>query len=337
MNSGLFSGNRKYYSLLLVFPLGYAILHQIALGQTSRQVNNDYLVRGFRENVVVLHHYVITEMLVPTPNIIIAPEASRLIAQLDTKWISDPSSAEAFLVEHGLARVKDSANTPQALRDLQAFAQHRRRGIWKPNQEEADSISKDNLLENIASSIFSAIAWTAKQIIEFWKELVALGLVGGIGGLLYKKLWIERQVELLIIGKQGAGKSAVCKHLISEKVTEQDILSLTTTPSSEKYKFRKPLPMGRFEILLSFEDVPGPRYGSAFDALISRNYLADRVLLLVLAPTMEVQKKEGSQYDHTYIQQQVGYAQAFVLGTIERRAHGNVALVIIFVNKFDLF
>jgi GTPase SAR1 family protein len=175
--------------------------------------------------------------------------------------------------------------------------------------------------------------------------LIGFGFFTWIGRLIYRKLFIERQLKLLIIGEPSTGKTALYKTLSNENVTKDEILSLIPTRHINVSKPQK-IPHGKYEIIPELRDMPGSDYSGIWENLFGKRKHA---ILFVLAAVQdnffkkvngawEKQKFTKSDIDSKYLDVQFGVLKAY-LGGISAKSvkRKKPKIIIIFINKFDIF
>ena len=92
--------------------------------------------------------------------------------------------------------------------------------------------------------------------------------------LFLEKLYIERNVDVLIIGEPGAGKTGLFHSLINPDIPETEILKLSASGKINVKRKRTSIPMGKFHIIPKLLDVPGSQYAAINEQIVGTKHHA---------------------------------------------------------------
>jgi signal recognition particle receptor subunit beta len=251
-----------------------------------------------------------------------------------------------FLLSSGYAKFKNnSENIVNAEREAQNIAIKKSIGIWSVEKNE-----NPNILEVVAGKIKKISIQSILPVLI----TVFLALLGG-GFILWFvqisiKGYLTKKPKLLIIGRVGSGKTSLGLCLSNPEISRTQILELSSSEKSSKYKRLSPIPRGRYEIIPEVTDLAGSKFSSVWDSLSKRVWdipFQSRVniLVVVVAPQESNGAKSGkvqrldldTQVNQKYLDRQLGYIEAFVEGGLLARNTRKPKAVFLFINKFDFY
>jgi GTPase SAR1 family protein len=315
-----------------------------AFGQANTAFDY-YAIESFTGSSVRLQRYHTQSQTISTatisPYVRLSPLAGDLLKTLPSKTIIELGDLDDFIVRNGLGEVVGDG-APARLVEMETLARDRRIGMWA-RLPQPDPVVRDPTPrpepkpDPVPEPVLIALAW---KLVQYWKELVALGLVGGVLGFLiryvYRRIWVQRRVVMSVIGLKGSGKSSVLKRFNNRHLTEDIIAKSSPTIAREQLPSRGPVPVGRYEVVAELNDNPGDDWGAFFQALATRRRVGVNIALLVLAPTDEVDATSANWRKDEYIQEQIGFAKGLIGGCLQARKISKPQLIIIYLNKFDL-
>jgi hypothetical protein len=265
-------------------------------------------------------------------DLIISDSAKGRPDGLNFLWDEVPDFKQELL-NLGLARLREPAKASAQYLESERRAKELQLGIWAPKAPPPTP-----QIETERGFDFVALFW--KILTYSWYLISALGIVSVISAIYYF-LYIRRRVQLLIIGKPSAGKSAIFARIKNPKLDRKLILDLKPTPVRQGARLREHIQYAKFEIYPRLTDVPGSAYSTVWDEVTKWRFrfgfMRRHALLLVLAPTEKNSKTTMSEGDdQRFRDTQLGYVQALVEGSFGARKTAKPKIVIVFLNKFDL-
>jgi hypothetical protein len=316
----------------------------LAQNQTTTDLGTDYyFVKSMTaEDATVTTDHLSSTILRPSPYVRIWSRAPEILPGLPSRGLNSPSEFDDFLVQNGLAELT-SPSAPDALKQEEAAARQSGLGMWARPGSQTNTVPEsskppdnDNSTTNQSWQwLFDTIGW----FYHFWKEIVALGLFSGglgwVGRILYRRLFIQRKVNMTVIGLRSAGKSAVLRRFGDPDVSEAAIASMSPSLTSETAAWRNPKPLGRYEVHANYKDNPGESWGEFFNALASSGF-GTNIVVLVISPTDNKNADKDNWMNPSFVSEQLGLAKALIGGYLDVRYASGPALIIIFLNKFDL-
>lgn len=232
-----------------------------------------------------------------------------------------PESIKLELLEKGMATLRDRAKaTPEEI-EAQEKATPPPAVVTPPEPGAWDRIKK-----------YCQDVWE-----KFWKLillLASLGILAPIGAKIYRETRIKKRMELLFAGDQAAGKSALFERLRNPTVSRYIIEHLLGTEDIRPHKGR-PFPVGRYEVFPQFFDTPGSK--PSLNIQKKKEFFASRVLVYVLAPSEKPGQDLKSSEALMYRSRQLGYMKVFLEVVLLTQLTVKPKIVVLFVNKFDLF
>lgn len=297
------------YVQKLLLGLGLAIISGNATAKDTwykvREITESKLVY-FKIEPTTIYEMDLSDIELSTP----------LLQELDLfpYFYSELPDFKLQLLRNGVGKLRNPRAASSSYQQAELDAKTTGQGVWA------------------TKSTWWQYVWRAFRIVG------AVGLLGFLAKLLLKKLYYERKVQLLILGKPGAGKTALYKRLTEPHLPPTDLLSLTPTRVVARNKKKKPIAHGRLEIYPVLTDVPGSQFGVAWDQLIGGICRRVQALVLVVAPTKKSKlSSTDEKYDTRYLDEQIGYLEAFVEGPLGSQRLTRPRVVILFINKFDLY
>jgi len=247
-------------------------------------------------------------------------------------WHDDPKPARQLL-EIGFARLRSPENASSDLRNAQIKAQNLRLGMWKGGTSIAQATDNPSA-ESGGGRIATVVRFIKNVPTLAWALLGTLSVLGisvaQLGSFLHKKYYIEKRVNMLVIGEEAAGKTALLLRLHDPRISPEILLGTQPTMAIVKSRLRDPIPYsGRFQIYPQPVDVPGSKYGMALDSLHDKY----DVLLIVLSHNKERAAKEP---DVEYIAHQLELVRILVAGAIDSKRMRKPKALILFISKFEL-
>jgi hypothetical protein len=269
--------------------------------------------------------------------------------QLEVSW-SEVPNFKVLLLKAGLARLRNPESADEIYRAAEAQAKAGGIGVWatptpaptpRPSVLQHLSTPSPQLIPQGPSPYDQFKKFVMNGLSFLWQWLVTLSPFG-IGAILltalYYFLWVRRRVRLLIIGKMSAGKTAVYLRLMDPTIDEQRILDLEQSQAKQKIRLRQHIRYAKFEIYPRLTDVPGAAYSTVWDELTKFRFMRRHAMILVLSPTIvKVRSSSEELEDDKYLSTQLGYVEAFVEGALGARKTRKPKVMVLFLNKFDLF
>ena len=246
------------------------------------------------------------------------------------------------LLENGLAKLRNN-DAPSDMKNAQQKAISAGKGIWakpKPisditqNHTAPETPRESTTKEWIAQILNNVWDILLEWFVLLWKwifGLASIGLTGLVAQYIYKKVFLERKLRLLIIGEPSSGKTAIFSRILDPDVERQKILDLAPTQALRRVYRNAFCRIGRYVIHPYLSDVPGSAFATVWDQFIKTRKQA---ILLVLAPSKLNVCSDG--FDEKYIYTQLGYVQSYLEGGIGSKVIKKPKVIIIFLNKFDL-
>jgi signal recognition particle receptor subunit beta len=243
------------------------------------------------------------------------------------------------LLKKGLARVKSFESAPLEYREAQDYAKGQHLGIWRVPAADAPRDVRATEDGNPGSSVTDkalnvlSTGWSWVQPLFVW--IVSAGLLTVFGQSLYKRFYIQRRTDVLIIGEPSVGKTALYKRLLDPSVERQELAGLTPSSQEARGVRNRFVPWGRFEMYPRLTDVPGNKFSSVWDRMLKGS---SHALVVVLSPTKRQNLTGGlNSEDQKYMTLQLGYVQAYIQGGLGSRVTKKPKILVVFINKFDLF
>ncbi len=314
---------------------------RIAICQSSAP-SQLFLTTELHDDRIVVASYVPVEtvnislsnidVLVPTP----ALGYDALPLDLKPIYIGTSPDYRLLLLAQGTARILNESAATAPEKEAQAAAQSARLGAWArlmPPPEADRRAERPNPRNRPHEA--NKLRGLLRSVFDFGRNwLLPLGLVSFVGGLLYKKFYIQRRLRLLLLGQASSGKTALSERILDPEVEARKLLSLAQSTRLERRKRNRHITHGRFELYPVVADVPGPRVGIAWDELSRKWFRPPHAIVLVVAPTgLNTKGDQQEKYVHT----QLGYAEALISGALGAKKTRKPAAVVLFMNKFDLF
>lgn len=306
------------------------------------EIQKDYLIYGTYQkkdtNRLDISDLIVSEDIIGKGN------------PLNTLYENKPDFKKELLVR-GVAQLKFPETAPIDYKAAQQKAKDGQLYIWRvetpPRQITQTQVENQKPRGPIPDGTLQGIGNIMWKVVAF---IVSLGAVGWlflryVGGSLYKKFWLQRRMRLLIIGHKSAGKTGLCMRIIDPNVPRQQILDLETTPGKREERCEV-IPIGRFEVHPILIDISGSKPSFVWDQFVHISIwdklwhikMSKLVLLLVLSPTMQKENNPANKVlDEKFVYTQLGYVQAFIEGALGTKFTKKPQLLIIFLNKFDLF
>lgn len=145
-----------------------------------------------------------------------------------------------------------------------------------------------------------------------------------------------KRVEILYAGLPAAGKTALIARLRHPDLAPEHFDSDETTRIVEKKKYEPIIKSGLTFVPTAY-DIPGSKPGSFIDVIRQGTpVFGRRVLLVVLAP-FAVNPLGKSKEDAGFLREQGGYVFGLIGGVLTAKTLTKPDLVVIFLNKLDLF
>jgi GTPase SAR1 family protein len=245
-----------------------------------------------------------------------------------------------LLLKNGYAKLKKPSAAPSYCVSAENDAQEKRLGIWRQSEQQS-SIQQ----QSSKKPFLSTINWK-KLINILWKLIVVLSTLGittAIARHLYKKIYIQRRIRLLIIGEPFSGKTALLMSLVNSSIEKEEIFKLTGQSSGVTEKERQGfIPRGKFEIYPSISDIPGHFYGTVWDKFFKEYNHA--IIIVISAFKENGRNSDGSirlldsykDIDQKYIHIQLGSMKAYI-GGVASKFTKKPKILILYISKFDLF
>jgi hypothetical protein len=278
---------------------------------------------------------------------------NNLPQRLSGYWTTQPDF-KFVLLSSGLAQLKNPETAPAQYLAAQEKAKQQGVGIWhrpptprppqqSPTRTEVSPSPAPQLTPEAPSSINRFGKWVWGWISFLWTWIFSpIGLLGIMATALltygYKRFYIQRRLSLLIIGEPSTGKTALYLRLLNPSIDRQKILSLGPTQALQKITRRRYIQLGRFEIYPKLTDIPGGAPASVWDEFTGFKLVRNHALLLVLSSTMTNGREDAhAAKNQAYLDTQFGYLRAFVEGAMGARRTNKPKIIILFLNKFDLY
>lgn len=231
---------------------------------------------------------------------------------------------KTILLKNGYASLKQTETAEPSHIAAQKKAKSEKKGQWSGS---AETLTK-------ALQVIKSLSIKIWHLLLRWLPvLISIGVVGYVASYLYKKFYIQRRLKLLIIGEPSAGKTALYLRLLDPEIERKKILELAPTKAMQRIERKTFIPKGKFELYPSVSDVPGSAFSTVWDEF---GKVRSHAIIVVLAPT-DKNTRNPMVIDEKYIYTQLGYVQAYIEGGIGSHITKRPRMIIIFVNKFDLF
>lgn len=265
-------------------------------------------------------------------------------SQLNFNW-SELPDFKLLLLQAGLAKLKNPEISDEKYRNAQEKAQAENKGIWsKPPSPQPQSPSPIQTPNN-GPTFWEGVGQSLTSIGNFlWNWINLLAPIGIIGVLLtflstyfYKRFYIQRRIRLMFLGEPSSGKTALYCRILDPKIDKQKVLELTPTEAFKFYKMKKHISHGRFEIYPQLKDISGSAFSTVWDEFTGSYFTRSHALVVVLSTTKMNSKDTNIVTDEKYLYMQLGYIQAFIEGAMGARKTNKPKVVILFLNKFDLY
>lgn len=297
-------------------------------------------------------------------------KGTNLPSELKTTWQNVPD-VKLILLEKGYAQLKNFEGAEEKYKTAQTKAQKNNYGIWyqptpspSPTQTVLSNSSSSQPLVEVSplsqnsTPVSNSTSptkpdtpeepWLIVLIITTiwnwiyvnWFYVLNLGIVGLLVTVFYpiaQAKWRERKIKLIIWGESFSGKTALFLRIADEDLSKEEILKLSPTTAVERYPMTRPVSHGKLDIYLRLMDIPGTDYSTIWDEFLRNRFTRTPALLVVLAPTINKTKGQGTVVDKEYIKLQLGLLKGALVGGVGAKKTRKPKVVIFFLNKFDLF
>ena len=146
----------------------------------------------------------------------------------------------------------------------------------------------------------------------------------------------RKLVDILYAGLPATGKTALIARLRQPNLSPEHFDSDETTRMVEKKKY-EPIVKSGLTFHLTAYDIPGGKPGSFIDRIRERRpFLGRRVLLVVLAP-FGINPGSPGVPDADFMNKQEGYVFGLIEGVLTAQNLPKPDLVVVFLNKSDMF
>ena len=275
----------------------------------------------------------ISELIVPKEN----------VASQDPLNASYPAPQDFkyLLLQRGLAELRTPETASQLYRDAQERAKRERKGLWlgrlgtlaaPDTQSSSSGDTSPKLPDPLIGILLQGYGLASSHLLATITLLSTLGFTGYLASWVFENR-NKRKVRLLILGEASAGKSAVCYRLFRPSATPNDILKMKPTRLKDELANRQFIQFGPLQIYPTYVDVPGPEYGIILDEFLSSK--RPGIVLYVLATTMG--EPTPSPVDADFINVQFGVLKAQLESVLKSNKVRKPSLIVLFINKFDLF
>jgi Staphylococcal nuclease homologue len=282
-------------------------------------------------------------------------------------WWQEEPDFKVYLVSEGLARVRDRKTANQALRDAEDQAKSAGKGMWHTVTEPPKTTTTipNSAADGSVVSATASVAPTepltattdttaAPGPLTAWtpsiKQVIAtvVGFVGGWQILVLVWAYFHRhRVFLVLLGEPNTGKSWLWHRLVDPTISASELRKIVKSDVPNRLKHAK-LPMGKYEIVPVYSDIPGNRAGEQLTQLIDRKWFRAmqrlifpqrRVWLILLAPSTDSVTRGVSslgEIDKLDLQRQLGALKLYV-SVLASRKTPKPDFVAICVAKVDYF
>ena len=239
--------------------------------------------------------------------------------RIDKKYVDiimslpEEKKKREFILSMGYAQLNDLTKAIKTEIEAENEAREKQIGVWEPT-------TLQQIWNWIKKHIFSILSFIGLgSFILFFKKI--------------KRWWIEKKINLLILGEPSAGKTALCKVLSDDDTTEDSILRLSATVAKRNYDGLV-IRHGIYEFVSKMCDSPGAKYDLKSE-LINKDI--KKAIIYVVSFTQE---NKGTNKDKDYMNVQLGALRAQIGQIVAiKNKHfysKKPILFILFINKFDL-
>ena len=240
-----------------------------------------------------------------------------------------PIDFRIILLKTGMAKIVDSSKIKPSEFDAQNQARDNMIGVWKQNPER----------KNEATGI-SEFLWNVFSLLNNWTVIAfVLGFFGFVFfrdffKALYRTIFIERKIRLLLAGDTAAGKTALKATLLNPIISKEEITRLRTSSKEERGKVEKTIIAGRYEIFPELIDTPGSQPETVFNTLFGKQKC---ILVFVVAPVKHYgQEQDLIKWDTRFLDMQLGMIKIYMGAVASNMLKNKPLSIILFINKFDL-
>lgn len=287
-------------------------------------------------------------------------------------WAEEPDF-KYYLLRQGLARVKDRSTATPTWITAEDAAKAAGLGMWRsaavppatgsstattttgvtttPSETSGTVATNTMATDTVATDTVSAKPPTSP--LAGWTPTLRQFVVAVVtffgGWQLLVLIWAyfhRHRLHLVLLGEPNTGKSWLWHRLTDPTISDADLRKLIKSDAVARLRHAR-LPMGKYEVVPIYTDVPGNQAGEQLSQLIDRKWFRflqrllfpqRRIWLILLAPTTDAAKAIGSiaDVDPLDLQRQLGALKLYV-GVLASRKTPKPDFVAICIAKADYF